>query len=80
MPPYTELLHAELLSMAALTPAQLVINQATARYPQTGNLHSGELAGGENPTNQIRIDCLISGIFCDVSRTSQIWLRLSGWI
>lgn len=75
-----ELLHAELLSMAALTPAQLVINQATARYPQTGNLHSGELAGGENPTNQIRIDCLISGIFCDVSRTSQIRLRLSGWI
>lgn len=75
-----ELLHAELLSMAALTHAQLVINQATARYPQTGNLHSGELAGGENPTNQIRIDCLISGIFCDVSRTSQIRLRLSGWI
>ena len=52
MPPYTELftackkqnalrlnelLHAELLSMAALTPAQLVINQATARYPQTGH-------------------------------------------
>ena len=59
-----ELLHAELLSIAALTPAQLVINQATARYPQTGNLHSGELAGGENPTNQNRIACLISGIFC----------------
>ena len=75
-----ELLHAELLSMAALTPAQLVINQATARYPQTANLHSGELAGGENRTNQNRIACLISGIFCDVSRTSQIRLRLSGWI
>ena len=40
-----ELLHAELLSMAALTPAQLVINQATARYPQTGNLHSGCFKG-----------------------------------
>ena len=74
-----ELLHAELLSMAALTPAQLVINQATARYLQTGNLHSGCFKG-ENRTNQNRIACLISGIFCDVSRTSQIRLRLSGWI
>ena len=35
-----ELLHAELLSMAALTPAQLVINQATARYPQTGTTYT----------------------------------------
>ena len=74
-----ELLHAELLSMAALTPAQLVINQATARYLQTGNLHGGCFKG-ENRTNQNRIACLISGIFCDVSRTSQIRLRLSGWI
>ena len=49
-----ELLHAELLSIAALTPAQLVINQATARYPQTGNLHSGGLKGGKIPL--IRID------------------------
>ena len=35
-----ELLHAELLSIAALTPAQLVINQATARYPQTGTTYT----------------------------------------
>ena len=44
-----ELLHAELLSMAALTPAQLVINQATARYLQTGNLHSGCFKGEKSP-------------------------------
>ena len=42
-----ELLHAELLSMAALTHAQLVINQATARYPPDWQSTQWRLEGGK---------------------------------